>query len=176
MNLNKVHLIGRLTRDPELKALPSGSKVVSFSIATTRVWLDENKAKQEATDFHNLVAFGRQAETLAQYTKKGHLIYLEGRMQTRSWEDESSGKKMYRCEVVVEGFQFAPKAANAGVSEGSQDVAFPEEDRPARAPARGAYGKGGAKKKTTTTKRATPSGGDSVDYPSDDINAEDIPF
>lgn len=113
MNLNSVHLIGRLTRDPEAKALPSGSTVVSFSIATSRTWKDkESGEKKEESEFHNCVAFGRTAETIAQYVKKGQLLFVDGRLQTRSWDDKDSGKKMYRTEIVVENFQFGPKAAN----------------------------------------------------------------
>jgi single-strand DNA-binding protein len=80
MNLNKAQLIGRLTRDPELKALPSGSKVCSFSMATNRVWKNEAGEKQEAVEFHNVVAFGKQAELIAQYVGKGDLFFIEGRM------------------------------------------------------------------------------------------------
>ncbi len=87
MYLNKVFLIGNLTRDPELKALPSGSKVASLSMATNRVWKDQAGARQEATEYHNIVAFGRQAENLAQYAKKGSSLFVEGRIQTRSWMD-----------------------------------------------------------------------------------------
>ena len=95
MYLNKVLLYGNLTRDPELKSLPSGIKVCSFSIATNRVWKDKNGARQESSDFHNIVVFGRQAETVAQYMKKGSSILVEGRMQTRSWEDKTSGEKKW---------------------------------------------------------------------------------
>ena len=87
MYLNKVFVFGNVTRDPELKALPSGSKVCSMSLATNRVWKDKNGAKQEAADYHNVVVFGRQAETVAQYMKKGSQVMVEGRMQTRSWDD-----------------------------------------------------------------------------------------
>jgi len=86
MYLNKVFLYGNLTRDPELKALPSGSQVANFGIATNRTYKDKSGAKQEATEFHNIVAFGRTAEVIAQYMKKGRPIFVEGRIQTRSWE------------------------------------------------------------------------------------------
>jgi single-strand DNA-binding protein len=108
MYLNKIILYGNLTRDPELKALPSGQNVVSFSVATNRDWKDKDGQKKEATEFHNVVAFGRTADVIGQYFKKGRPIYVEGRIQTRSWEKD--GAKQYRTEVIVENFQFGPSA------------------------------------------------------------------
>src|SRR3989344_2696223 len=95
MNLNKVFLIGRLTRDPETKALPSGKSVTTFGLATDRVFTDKSGQKQQQTEFHNIVMFGRLAEIPSQYLAKGSLTYIEGRIQTRSWQD-SSGNKKYR--------------------------------------------------------------------------------
>ena len=114
MYLNKVQIYGNLTRDPELKSLPSGSAVVSFGVATNRTWKDKDGSKKEQTEFHNLVAFGRTAEVIAQYMKKGKPIYVEGRIQTRSWEGKEDGKKQYRTEVVVETFQFGPSTREDG--------------------------------------------------------------
>ena len=94
MYLNKVFLYGNLTRDPELKALPSGSQVANFGLATNRTYKDKSGAKQEATEFHNIVAFGRTAEVIAQYCKKGRPIFVEGRIQTRSWDDKEGGKRI----------------------------------------------------------------------------------
>src|SRR5574344_655583 len=102
MYLNKAFLYGNLTRDPELKALPSGIKVVSFSVATNRTWKDKNGIKQDSTTFHNIVAFGKTAETIAQYLKKGRGIFVEGRIENRSWDDKNDGTKKYRSEVVVD--------------------------------------------------------------------------
>jgi len=107
MYLNKAIVIGNLTRDPELKSLPSGMKVTSFSLATNRVWKDKDGNKQESADYHNVVVFGRQAETSAQYLKKGSNALVEGRMQTRSWESE--GVKKYRTEIVADRVQFGPR-------------------------------------------------------------------
>jgi len=109
MNLNKVLLIGNLTKDPETKALPSGMSVVSFGLATNRNYKDKDGNKKEEVEFHNIVAFGKQADTLAQYCKKGSSLYIEGRIQTRSW-DGADGKKAYKTEVVVENFQFGSKS------------------------------------------------------------------
>jgi single-strand DNA-binding protein len=113
MYLNKALIYGNLTRDPELRALPSGSKVATFSVATNRVYKDQNGVKQENTDFHNVVVFGKQAEIIHQYLRKGSPVFVEGRMQTRSWEDKKDGQKKYRTEIVVENFQFGPKPAGA---------------------------------------------------------------
>jgi single-strand DNA-binding protein len=110
MYLNKAIIYGNLTRDPELKSLPSGSAVVSFGVATNRTWKDKDGSKKEQTEFHNIVAFGRTAEVIAQYMKKGKPIYVEGRVQTRSWEGKEDGKKQYRTEIVCETFQFGPSA------------------------------------------------------------------
>ena len=96
MYLNKAFIIGNLTRDPELKALPSGIKVCSFGVATNRVWRDKEGNKQESTEFHNIVVFGRQAETTAQYLKKGSSVLVEGRLQTRSWDAQDGQKNIAR--------------------------------------------------------------------------------
>jgi single-strand DNA-binding protein len=154
MYLNKVFLIGNLTRDPEIKALPSGSKVASISLATNRVWKDQAGARQEATEYHNLVSFGRQAENLAQYARKGSSLFVEGRIQTRSW-DGQDGKKNYRTEIIIDNFQFGPKAG--GFGDAPRPAASPVSD--AEAPQKGA-----------------PADLDTIEYPDEEINLEDIPF
>lgn len=146
MYLNRAILIGNLTRDPELRSLPSGVKVCSFSLATNRVWKDKNGARQESTDYHNVVVFGRQAETVAQYMKKGNSILVEGRMQTRSWDDKNTGEKKYRTEIVADRTQFGPKGSGGG--GGSAAPAQKGADQEA----------------------------DAIEYPEEDINPEDIPF
>ncbi|MDX1632943.1 MAG: single-stranded DNA-binding protein [Thermoanaerobaculia bacterium] len=103
--VNKAILIGNLGRDPEIRSLPSGQAVANFSIATNRKWKDRDGNLQEQTEWHNIVCFGRQAEIAGQYLRKGKQIYVEGRLQTRSWEDRETGKKMYRTEIVVQNFQ-----------------------------------------------------------------------
>lgn len=104
MYLNKVLLYGNLTRDPELKALPNGQTVASFSVATNRTFKDKEGNRQEQNEFHNVVAFGRTADVIGQYIKKGRAIFVEGRLQTRSWDKE--GVKQYRTEIVCDTFQF----------------------------------------------------------------------
>ncbi len=151
MYLNKAIVIGNLTRDPELRSLPSGAKVCSFSLATNRVWKDKNGARQEAADYHNVVVFGRQAETVAQYMKKGSSILVEGRMQTRSWDDKTSGEKKYRTEIVADRTQFGPKGSSSGASVGNSNA-------------------GPAKTQSGSEEL------DSIEYPEENINPEDIPF
>lgn len=170
MYFNRAIIIGNLTRDPEMRALPSGIQVTSFSVATNRVWKDKNGAKQENTDYHNIVVFGRQAETAAQYLKKGASVLVEGRMQTRSWDDKTSGEKKYRTEIVADRVQFGPRrdgatgAASAGAGAGASVPVGKVE--------KGAKGKvavGGAKD-------AMADVGGAIEYPEEEINAEDIPF
>jgi len=126
MNINKALLFGNLTRDPELRALPSGMNVCNFSLATNRTYKDRDGKKQEQTDFHNVVVFGRQADSVAQYLKKGSSVYIEGRMQTRSWEKD--GAKLYRTEVIAEVVQFGPRGG--GKKEEDRDDSGPSIDYP----------------------------------------------
>ena len=126
MYLNKVQLYGNLTRDPEVRALPSGQNVVSFSIATNRVYKDREGQKKEQVEYHNVVAFGRTADIIAQYMKKGRPLYVEGRLQTRSWESE--GKKNYRTEIVVENFQFGAGGGGGGGPRDDGAQKAPEDD------------------------------------------------
>ena len=152
MYINKAMLFGNLTRDPELRALPSGMNVVNFSIATNRTYKARCGKKQEQTDFHNVVVFGRQADLVNQYLKKGSSVFVEGRMQTRSWEKD--GEKKYRTEVVADSVQFGPKASGGGARPASSSQG---DDQ---APPEGMA-------------RCVRSG---IDYPKDDINPDDIPF
>lgn len=150
MNLNRALIFGNLTKDPELKSLPSGTKVTSFGVATNRTWKDKNGAKQEEVTFHNVVAFGKQAEVLAQYMKKGKSIFVEGRITNRSWDDKD-GTKKYRSEITLENFQFGPSAPGAGGYQAD------------------------------SSKESAPSKGkapemDTIEYPTEEINPEDIPF
>jgi single-strand DNA-binding protein len=122
MYLNKAFIYGNLTREPELKALPSGSKICQFSIATNRVYKDNAGQRQEETEFHNIVVFGKQAETSAQYLAKGQGVLIEGRIKTRSWEDKTTGEKKYRTEIVADAVQFGQKAGGAPVREEKTEV------------------------------------------------------
>jgi single-strand DNA-binding protein len=146
MYLNKAILYGNLTRDPELKALPSGMQVCSFSLATNRNYKDRDGNRQESVDYHNVVAFGKQAEVISKYVTKGNGIYVEGRMQTRSWEKD--GVKQYRTEVILDKFEFGPKGGGGAPNSSG----------------------GSTQNDSTNSAPILP------EYPEEDINPEDIPF
>ncbi|MEX2369012.1 MAG: single-stranded DNA-binding protein [Candidatus Paceibacterota bacterium] len=147
MYLNKAMIIGNLTRDPELKSLPSGTPVCNFSVATNRYYNDSDGNRQEDTNFHNIVVFGRQAETTAQYLTKGSMALIEGRIQTRSWEGDD-GKRNYRTEIVADSIQFGPRGSESGGGSYNQTKANKNDDS-----------------------------NQEIDYPDDeDITPEDIPF
>src|SRR4029079_14769160 len=116
--VNKVILIGNLGRDPEVRSTPSGQPVASFTLATNRKWKDKNGQRQEQTEWHNVVCWGRQAEVAGQYLTKGKRIYVEGRLQTRSWEDRQSGAKRDRTEIICENFQMLGGRGGGGDFEG----------------------------------------------------------
>jgi len=130
MNLNKVILIGRLTRDPENRALPSGQSLTSFGMATDRFFTDKNGQKQQQVEFHNIVLFGKLADIAVQYLNKGSLVLIEGRLQTRTWQD-SSGNKRMRTEIVAERLQLGPKSAGKMVpGQEPEKETQPKEDIP----------------------------------------------
>jgi single-strand DNA-binding protein len=112
--VNKVILIGNLGRDPEVRSTPSGQPVASFTLATSRRWRDKNGQKQEQTEWHQIVVWGKQAEIAGQYLTKGKQIYVEGRLQTRSWDDKQSGEKRYRTEIVCDNFQMLSSGGGGG--------------------------------------------------------------
>jgi len=127
MYINRAIIYGNITKDPELRSLPSGMKVCSFSVATNRVYKDAQGQKQEQADFHNIVVFGKQAELVAQYMKKGSAIFVEGRIQTRSW-DGQDGQKKYKTEIVAERVQFGPKRGDSGAATPKQDAPPAKDD------------------------------------------------
>ncbi len=145
-SLNRVMLIGRLTRDPELRYTPSGTPVCNIAVATNRYGQDQSGERKEFTDFHDVVVWNqgnrKLADLVAQYLQKGRLVYVEGRLQTRSWEDQQSGAKRYRTEVVASDVQFLDTR---------------QEGAPAMAP----VGEAAAA-------AASPNGGD--------VDPDDIPF
>ena len=119
MNLNKVFIVGRITADPQLRTTPSGQSVTSFGIATNRVWGGKDGKREEQTEFHNVVAWGRQAEIVSQFLKKGSLVLVEGRLQTRSWQDKQ-GQSRKSTEIICERLQLGPRAGGAGASPAAQ--------------------------------------------------------
>ncbi len=124
MDLNKVMLIGRLSQDPEIRTTPSGLQVARFGLATGRVWKDQQGQKQEKTEFHNIIAWRRLAEICGEYLHKGSKIYIEGHLETSSWQDQS-GVKKYRTEVITENMIMLDRKGD-NVSRGS-DMPLPQE-------------------------------------------------
>ena len=151
MNLNKVFILGNLTRDPEQRTLPSGTLISSFGVATNRVWKNKTGEKQEEVQFHNIVLFGRLAEIANQYLTKGSSVLIEGRIQNRTW-DAQDGTKRNKTEIVGDSMQMGPRRQGSG-----QDPA-PQSQQNA-SPAT-------AKKEELET----------IEYPEEDINPEEIPF
>jgi len=149
MYINKVFLFGNLTRDPEVKSLPSGIQVASFGLATNRRVKRDDKW-EETPEFHNIVVFGKQADTAGQYLRKGSSLFVEGRIQTRSWDGEKG--KQYRTEIIAERFQFGPRTGGGGTVAGT-----PSANRD----------------KTAGTQKPEEEG---IAYPQEDINPDDIPF
>ncbi|GMX57890.1 MAG: hypothetical protein YFSK_2210 [Candidatus Yanofskyibacterium parasiticum] len=168
MNLNKVFLIGRLTRDPEIRVMPSGQQVANFGMATDSFYTDKNSGqRQQKTEFHNIVMFARLAEIAGQYLKKGSLIMIEGRLQTRDWTDQA-GNKRYRTEIIAENMQMGPRQDGGGGQSSAENYAVPaggkvSEDRPA-----------------VKSAKPAPAGSAEPEIPiieeDGDINVKDIPF
>ncbi len=168
MNLNKAIIAGRLTADPQLRTIPSGQAVATFSLATNRVWTDKAGQKQEAAEFHNIVVWGRQAEVSAKFLTKGAIALVEGRLQTRSWDDQQ-GMKHWKTEIVADRVQFGPRPMNASApSQFGQSVPYAAPQFAAQA--------------TNAAPVSQPSSSPSfspelpVIEVEDDIKAEDLPF
>ncbi|MBI4118692.1 MAG: single-stranded DNA-binding protein [Parcubacteria group bacterium] len=158
MNLNKIFIVGNLTRDPEVRALPSGQNVVNFAVATNRIW-NKDGQKQQDTQYHNVVVFGRMADTCAKYLFKGKMVLVEGRIQNRSW-DAPDGTKKYRTEIVAEGIQLGPRTGQetgAALSSSSTSRSAP-----------------------SVAKTATPKEDKEeipiIEQDSEEVNVSDIPF
>lgn len=166
MNLNKVQVIGRLTRNPEVKKLDSGMSVASFSLAVNNVYKDKAGNKVENAEFVNVVVFGNQADNCGEWLKKGQECYVEGRLQTRSWDGED-GQKKYRTEVIADRVQFGSRANSEGSPTPTPDGTY------TRMP-QGEVVTNLSKTELTKTQKefARPA----MEYPTEEINPEDIPF
>ena len=116
--VNKVILVGNLGRDPERRSTPSGQQVATFSVATSRKWRDRDGNRQEQTEWHTVVCWGRQAEVAGEYLRKGRQVYVEGRLQTRSWDDKQTGEKRYRTEVICDNFQMLGQRGDSDYAGG----------------------------------------------------------
>jgi single-strand DNA-binding protein len=164
MNLNKAIIIGNVTQDPDIRTTPSGQQVANFSVATNRIWNDrDTNERQQKTEFHNVVAWGRLAEIAGQYLNKGGLVMIEGRTETRSWEDQNSGQRRYRTEIIAENMQLGPRRGSTGAGDST----------PSAAP-RSAGNNTPQKKDDEELPTIDAEGGPS---PSDDeVDIKDIPF
>ncbi len=161
MNLNLVQVCGRITRDPEMITTPNGTTIAKFSVASNRVWNDKNSGqKHEEVEFHNIVSFGKQAETISQYFNKGDEIYIQGRLKTSSWEDKQSGQKRYKTEIIADKFEFGQKSkANQNASNQNADP------NPSDAPAN-----------QNTADHNTANQNTANQNQEEEIKIEDIPF
>ena len=161
MNFNKVVIIGNVVADPETRTTPSGQQVCSLRIATNRVWTDKAGAKQQKTEFHSVVLWRRLAEIASQYLKKGGLVLIEGRLETRSWDDKNTGAKRYRTEIIGESMQLGPKSSGQGFSEGQREAS------PAPAPPAG----GSSEAQPETKEEEIP-----IIEEDEEIDVKNIPF
>ena len=159
MNINKVIILGRLTRDPEMRMTPSGQNVTNISVATSRRWKDKDGQWQEKPEYHNVVIWGKRAEVINQYFIKGQEIFIEGRLETRNWDDKDTGKKMYRTEIILDNFEFGAKP---NTSERNEEIKNNVQD---------------------TTPVATPQQPKEEEIPTinlddevDEVKIEDVPF
>ena len=133
MNFNQWTGVGRVTKDPQLKSTPNGMSVCSFSIATNQSWVGKNGQKQEKTEYHNLVAWGKLGETIAKWVTKGQEILVTGRLETRTWDKD--GIKHYATEIICDNFSFGQKAkgqSQEGVQEHPQEQGMPLEEEAAQ--------------------------------------------
>ena len=178
MNLNKVIIIGRLTVDPQLRTTTSGKSVTSFGVATNRFWTDASGNKQEETEFHNIVVWGRQAEIVNQYLKKGSLVMIEGRLRTRTWQG-NDGQNKRTTEVIAERIQFGPRSAGAGPP--AQAGNFPSSSgTPKEGGKKDINGKKDVNGKEDTDKKDGNKEEKipeiNIDEEGEEIKSEDIPF
>jgi single-strand DNA-binding protein len=123
-SVNKVILVGRLGKDPEVRSTPSGTTVAKFSLATDERFTDRNGEKQERTEWHNIVAWGKLGEICGQYLKKGKLIYIDGSIRTDSWDDKESGQKKYRTEIIAQNMQMLDRRGDDESSGGSSSGSY----------------------------------------------------
>ncbi|MCY4577007.1 MAG: single-stranded DNA-binding protein [Candidatus Kaiserbacteria bacterium] len=165
MFINKVMVYGNLTRDPELRQLPSGTNIANVGIATNRYYNNQQGERQEETEFHNVVLFGRLADLAQQYLTKGGGVFIEGRLRTSSWDDKETGQKRYRTEIIGEQMQFGPRRNGGGATGQGQQAAPSPQQQGSSAPVANA---------PVANAPATPP--KTPNYPEATINPDDIPF
>lgn len=169
-SLNKVLLIGNLGRDPEMRYMPDGSAVCNFSIATTETWKDKNSGqKQEKTEWHNITMYRRLAEIAGQYLKKGSSVYIEGRLQTRKWQDKTTGADRYTTEIIADEMKMLGGRAGGGMGGGNEYDQSPQGGYDAPPARSGGMGGGAAAAPTASAPRPAPQKPQSFDDFEDDI-------
>jgi single-strand DNA-binding protein len=174
MNLNKVFIIGRVTANPEIRTTPGGQSVSSFSIATNRTWMAKTGGKQDETEFHNIVAWGRTAEVASQFLQKGGLVMVEGRLRTRSWQDKQSVNHK-TTEIICERLQLGPRAGGGASPMGGSDMGGASGGSGGSAGGFGAGKVGGEAGKSDDMGGPTPEELPIIDL-EDEIKPEEIPF
>ncbi|MDO8486451.1 MAG: single-stranded DNA-binding protein [Candidatus Staskawiczbacteria bacterium] len=171
MNLNKAFILGNVTRDPEVRALPSGQSVTNFGIATNRFYTDASGQKKQEAEFHNIVCFGKLADISSRYLNKGSLVLIEGRIKTRSWQN-AQGLKQYRTEIIADGLQLAPKSMGGATGNYSGKNFGPESQESNNQPTGGDI--------PIIEENYTPpddnSSKESQGNSADEIDVKDIPF
>lgn len=127
MNLNKVFIFGNLTRDPELRQTPGGQSVCTLGVATNSFYVDKSGQRQQKAEFHNVVVWGRQAEVAGQYLKKGSSVLIEGRLQTRAWQDQQ-GQNRKITEIICERMQLGPRGGSSHQGGGFDRESAPDQE------------------------------------------------
>ena len=159
MNVNKVIIVGRLNRDPEKRTTQTGTTITNFSVATSTKWKGQDGQQNEKTEFHNVIAWGKRGEVIAQYMTKGQEIYVEGRLETSSWDDKETGKKMYRTEIIMENFEFGAKPSGTNANNNNN---YNNQNKPPVA--------------TPTEPKEEEIPTINLDDEADEVKIEDVPF
>lgn len=172
MNFNKAIIVGNLTQDPEVRTIPSGDKVANFSVATNRMWTDKTTGeKQQRAEFHNIVLWRRLAEIAEQYLSKGSLVLIEGRIETRKWEDKD-GNTRYKTEIIGENMQMGPRrdGSTSSTPKGGQ---APQVSASSSSTPKDESKKNDKEEELPTIDADTPT---STSTDDDEVDVKDIPF
>ncbi len=174
MNLNKVIVVGNLTRDPEVRTTPNGQNVCSFSVATNRYWNDQQGQRQSSAEYHNIVAWSKLSDVASQYLKKGSLVMIEGRLQTRNWEGQD-GVKRYRTEIITENIQLGPRlgasAPMQSAPPSTEEIPTIQQDEDAPANLQNNPGS-----QTIATSQTASESQVQKEQVKEEVNVENIPF
>ncbi len=184
MNLNKIFVLGNVTRDPEVRSMPNGGQVTNFGIATNRFYTSSAGEKKSEAEFHNIVTFGKLADISARYLTKGSLVLIEGRIKTRNWVN-TAGVKQYRTEIIAESLQLGPKGLG-GVTTGSGNSNYSRQSAQNQESASAeSYGTAKQEDIPIIEENYTPPATENIEEPkeisfedsaSEEIDVKDIPF